>query len=516
MVFLFQGDYMIKKLATQRTSVFRALTIGAAGMGGAMLGLWALVGGVGLDMNVSQFATVGAMVCGLAALAAAGAAHAYFVGVDESGKAVTEAAMVDETTGLRSRLGLIHEINRQQMNARGQAGERDVLIDIEIDRFKELNDALGYLTGDRLLINFATRLLKMSESVGTACRVSGGEFSLLMRVSEDPHELKAVMEALLAALSKPYFINKQTLAVTCSAGVAELPATRVDAFDALRKANLARHHARASGRGTWSLYHEEMSRAAEYRRWIEAELQGALDHGDFVIYYQPQVSLTENHVVGYEALVRWMHPEKGMIPPGEFISVAEESGLIGPLGDWIVERVCLDAHMMPADTTVAVNLSPIQFLIKDMVAFLRDTLRKTQLDPSRLEVEITENIFMEDREQMREVFSELGKMGISVAVDDFGTGYSNLTYLSEFPFQKLKIDQSFVRRLEHDRNTGAIVSTIIGLSRALDVKVVAEGVETEAQALLLKAAGCDVVQGYLYGRPAPIGRAVRPALSVAH
>jgi EAL domain-containing protein (putative c-di-GMP-specific phosphodiesterase class I) len=272
----------------------------------------------------------------------------------------------------------------------------------------------------------------------------------------------------------------------------------------LRRANLALHRSRAKGRNLWSMFEAELGRVADYRRWLEAEMQGAIDRKDFELHYQPQLNLVSGKIVGYEALVRWRHPEKGLISPVEFIPVAEETGLIAPLGDWVLRQACADALNLPDDSFVAVNLSAAQFLLSDMVASVKSALQDTGLPPRRLELEITESLLMEDREKTALILGELARMGVSVAVDDFGTGYSNLTYLADLPFQKLKIDRSFVNRIEMEGNTGAIISTIVGLSRALGVHTTAEGVENENQATLLRAAGCDVGQGFLYGRPVPI------------
>jgi EAL domain-containing protein (putative c-di-GMP-specific phosphodiesterase class I) len=244
----------------------------------------------------------------------------------------------------------------------------------------------------------------------------------------------------------------------------------------------------------------------EYRSWIEVELRGALKRGDFALYYQPQVNIIDGSIIGYEALLRWKHPVRGYIPPLDFIQVAEENGFINTLGRWAILQACRDASLLDSHLTVSVNLSPMQFLNGDILRTVEDALHKTGLDPSRLELEVTESTLIEDRAKAAELFAGLSKLGTSIAIDDFGTGYSNLGYLADIPFKKLKIDKSFIDRIETDMHMAQIVSAIIALSRALGATAVAEGVETERQETLLKAAGCNVVQGFLHGKPLPLGQ----------
>ena len=283
-----------------------------------------------------------------------------------------------------------------------------------------------------------------------------------------------------------------------------MPKDGVDPVLLMRRSNLALQHARASGIGNWATFEPEMGRVAEHRQWIEAELHVAFARGDFEVHYQPQLDLLSGKTVGYEALLRWRHPERGMVPPSEFVPIAEETGMIGLIGERVLMKACTDAQHLPQDCFVAVNISPVQFMNKDFLTRLKDTIATSGIDTARLELELTETAMMQDRVRAAHILDELAAMGISVAVDDFGTGYSNLSYLVDFSFKKLKIDQSFVRRMESDASSGAVVSTIVGLSRALGVRTIAEGVENQHQAALLMAAGCDVVQGYLVGKPGPL------------
>ena len=303
---------------------------------------------------------------------------------------------------------------------------------------------------------------------------------------------------------QPYPLPSHLQSVNVSVGVVAMPKDGNDPVALLRRSNLALQNARASGIGNWSVFHPDMGKVAEHRQWIESELHIAFERGDFDLHYQPQHDMLSGNVVGYEALIRWRHPERGMIPPVEFISVAEETGMIAPIGEWVLRKACTDARLLPEECFVAVNISPVQFMTRDFVGIVARIIEETGIDPKRLELELTETAMMQDRDRAAEILKQLTEMGISVAVDDFGTGYSNLAYLIDFSFHKLKIDRSFVSRMETDTSSGAVVSTIVGLSRALGVHTIAEGVETENQATLLRAAGCHVVQGYLFGRPAPL------------
>ncbi len=492
---------MVSKVSNSK--YFRALTIAATGFGGGMLGMWALKmaatfsGASGLNDGM-----LGGIVAGLTALSSSVAAVAFFSGVDESEEANRKSALIDPLTELFSKNGIIglveHHIQR-----RGNPNRSYFLIDVEIDRFKEMNDVMGFAAGDEIIRQVAARLEKLAGNIGNVGRFGGGEFGMIIETTGDPDEIRAVSDHILETVSGTYRLNGSLAAITSSLGIVEIrPDSTVS--DTVRSAHVALKQARLNGRGCWAQFSQEMTVREEYRSWIEVELRGALKRGDFALYYQPQVNILNGEVLGYEALLRWKHPTKGYIPPLDFIQVAEENGFINTLGRWAILQACRDASTMAQHLTVSVNLSPMQFLNGDILKTVEDALRKTGLEPARLELEVTESTLIEDRVKAAELFEGLSALGTSIAIDDFGTGYSNLGYLADIPFKKLKIDKSFIDRIETDTHMAQIVSAIIALSRALGATAVAEGVETENQEILLKAAGCNVIQGFLHGKPMPL------------
>ena len=481
------------------------MTIAATGFGGGMLGMWAMkISALFTDAGAVNGAALGGIVAGLTALSSSVAAMAFFSGIDESEEATRKSALIDPLTDLFSKNGIIglveHHIQR-----RGNPNRTYFLIDVEIDRFKELNDVMGFAAGDEVIRQVAARLEKLAGSIGNVGRFGGGEFGMVIETTGDPDEIRAVSDHILETVSGTYRLNGALAALTSSLGIVEIrPDSTVS--DTVRSAHVALKQARLNGRGAWALFSQEMTVREEYRSWIEVELRGALKRGDFSLYYQPQVNIIDGTVLGYEALLRWKHPTKGYIPPLDFIQVAEDNGFINTLGRWAILQACRDAITLPSHLTVSVNLSPMQFLNGDILKTVEDALRKTGLDPARLELEVTESTLIEDRAKAAELFEGLSALGTSIAIDDFGTGYSNLGYLADIPFKKLKIDKSFIDRIETDLHMAQIVSAIIALARALGAIAVAEGVETERQEVLLKAAGCGVIQGFLHGKPMPLAQ----------
>ncbi|MBZ9855103.1 bifunctional diguanylate cyclase/phosphodiesterase [Mesorhizobium sp. CA13] len=486
-----------------RTPVFRLITIASSGIGSFILGIWGLKHALGDGFAGMPADVMVAIMAALCALAAAGAAMSFFAGVDESADFVFNETQFDKLTGLLARPAMVGKI-AEAACATSRTGAPMFLIDIDIDRFKQINDAIGYSQGDELIRAFTKRLQACVPERVLIGRIGAGEFAVLLPDHQIQGTMEAMVERLIDEMMEPYELSSHQQSVSLSVGIVAMPKDGVDPVLILRRSNLALQNARARGVGNWSVFDTEMGRVADHRQWVESELHIAFERGDFDLHYQPQLDLPSGRIVGYEALIRWNHPERGMIPPLEFIQIAEETGMINPIGEWVLRKACSDARHLPDDCFVAVNISPVQFMTKDFIGLVRDTMRTTGIKPSRLELEVTETAMMQDRDRAAAILKELADMGISVAVDDFGTGYSNLSYLIDFSFGKLKIDRSFVSRIDTDSSSGAVVSTIVGLSRALGVSIIAEGVETEDQATLLRAAGCEVVQGYLFGRPAPL------------
>ena len=493
---------------TGMTKRQRILSIAASAFGGGMLGLWALR--LATDIaNVTElpFSTTGGIIAGLSSLAASGAALAFFSGIDENVDRAQKSAMIDPLTELFSKSGIV-DLVEKQIAAPSPLDTRSFLVDVEIDRFKDFNDIHGFNAGDELIRQVGSRLEKLVGTIGQVGRFGGGEFGLILQTSENPEEIEAVSEHVIDMLSGTYKVDGIVAAMTCSLGIVEIK-NGASVADTIRGAHMALKQTRLSGRGCWTLYSEEMSVREEYRHWIEVEMRGALKKGELQLHYQPQFNIIDGSVKGFEALIRWKHPTRGYIPPLDFIKIAEETGFINVLGRWAIMQACRDALEFPNGAPIAVNISPVQFLSGDIVKIVQEALAKTGLPAHRLELEVTESTLIEDRSRAAEVFQKLSDVGVQIAIDDFGTGYSNLGYLADLPFKKLKIDKTFIDRIESDMHMAQIVSAIIALARALGATAVAEGVELQSQEVLLRAAGCTVIQGFLFGKPLPKHLAVK-------
>jgi diguanylate cyclase (GGDEF)-like protein len=406
----------------------------------------------------------------------------------------------DALTGLPNRL-LFRE-SMEQALAAPDCENSVAVLSIDLDCFKEVNDTLGHPAGDALLRGVADRLRRCVGD-GMVARLGGDEFAMIRVGAQSAEDVILLAERILKTLGEPMKVEGHDIRVGSSIGIAIAPAHGDDPDELLKHADTALYRAKADGRRTFRLFEAEMNIRALARRSLEADLRGALDRGEFELHYQPFVNVVSNQVTGFEALIRWHHPDKGLISPADFIPLAEETGLINPIGDWVLRQACLDAAAWPAGLQIAVNLSPVQLRNRALPRFVILALAAARLDPKRLELEITETALLQDDEALLASLHHLRALGVRIAMDDFGTGYSSLKYLRSFPFDKIKIDRSFVKELGIRADCAAIVRAVAELGRSLAMITTAEGVETEAQLSHLKQEGCTEVQGYLFSKPRP-------------
>ncbi len=409
---------------------------------------------------------------------------------------VAHMALHDALTGLPNRV-LFHRRLAEAMAAGTSLG----LLCLDLDHFKLVNDTLGHPAGDALLREVAERLRTCLDTSGLVARLGGDEFAIL-RPSERG-TLLGLADRIIAALGRPFALEGQDVTIGVSIGIALAPEHGDDPDGLLRKADTALYAAKADGRRTRRLFEPAMDAALQSRRALERDLRAAIDAEALEVHYQPLVATGSLAVTGCEALLRWRHPERGFVSPGEFIPVAEETGMIATLGEWVLGRACREAAGWPEAVRVAVNLSPAQFRTPDLVGTVARALTESSLDPARLELEITEQVMLEESTANIAVLHRLRGLGLRIAIDDFGTGYASLSYLRAFPFDKIKIDRSFTAALGREATAGAIVQAVIGLGASLGITTLAEGVETPAQLTALHRKGCDEVQGFLFSRPLP-------------
>ena len=382
--------------------------------------------------------------------------------------------------------------------------ERVGVLCLDLDRFKPVNDSLGHLVGDELLKEVAGRLAKYTREGDTVARIGGDEFAIVQSSKAlQASEVAVVASRLVEAISAPYTIHDNQIVIGVSIGISFAPDDGTDAEQLLKNSDLAMYRAKTDGRGTYRFFEAGMDARAQARRILDLELRGALARREFELYYQPIHSLSDGEIIEFEALIRWNHPLRGQISPSDFIPVAEETGLINQIGEWVLCRACTDAAAWSRPVSVGVNMSPIQFRNPNLVAIVQNVLTESGLAPGRLELEITEAVLLEESATTLAVLHQLRSLGVRISMDDFGTGYSSLGYLRSFPFDKIKIDQSFIRDLTTRADAMAIVRAVTGLGRSLGIPTTAEGVETAEQANLLKAEGCTEVQGFHYAAPKP-------------
>jgi diguanylate cyclase (GGDEF)-like protein len=374
---------------------------------------------------------------------------------------------------------------------------------LDLDHFKSVNDTLGHPVGDLLLKAVAERLGRCVGEDALVARLGGDEFAVIQPIAAGPNEAGELASRLIAAVAAPYEVQGNEVVIGASIGIALAPDDGETADVLLRNADMALYRAKAEGRGTSHFFESEMDRRIQARRSLELDLRKAFVNGEFELYYQPLVNLGSNAVTGFEALLRWRHPERGMVSPVEFIPLAEEIGLIVPLGEWVLRQACMQAASWPGDVKVAVNLSPAQFRSRGVVQAVISALAHSGLRPQRLELEITESVLLGETEANLATLHQLREIGTRISMDDFGTGYSSLSYLRSFPFDKIKIDRSFVRELVQRPDCVAIVRAVTGLGASLGIATTAEGVETPEQLERLRREGCTEVQGYLFSPPRP-------------
>ncbi|MCE7796112.1 EAL domain-containing protein [Sphingobium sufflavum] len=414
---------------------------------------------------------------------------------------IARLARFDSLTGLANRAQMATTLEQAIDGQKGRRGDCALFL-LDLDRFKAVNDSMGHPAGDALLRQVAQRLQRSVGTLGTVGRLGGDEFQVVLPAMIDRADLAKLAETIIHSVSQPYAVESAQLVIGVSIGIAIAPFDGTDADTLIRNADLALYDAKDAGRGVCRFYSQEMHADAEDRRRLEQDLRHAISTGGLHVEYQPVVSTATEKISGFEALVRWDHAQRGAISPAVFIPIAEEAGLIAQIGEWVLRTACDDAIGWPEGTRVAVNVSPIQFRSPAFPSRVLQALARSGLSPERLELEITESVFLDEGTDSDAMFAQLKGLGVRLALDDFGTGYSALRYLRTAPFDKIKIDQSFVRgaAIKGSRN-GAIVKAIVSLAEALSMETTAEGAETLDELDLIRSLGCSHMQGYVYGRP---------------
>ncbi|MFC7396579.1 putative bifunctional diguanylate cyclase/phosphodiesterase [Chelatococcus sp. GCM10030263] len=407
----------------------------------------------------------------------------------------------DPLSGLPNRLSFGMRLD-QELARSGRSGVGLAVLFLDLDRFKEVNDTYGHAAGDNLIRIVAQRLADLLRGADTLARFGGDEFAVIQTGVNHHHEAEALARRILDSVKKPMEIAGTTVSVGASIGIVLSPHNGRDRETLLRLADTALYQAKNGGRNRFSFFERQMDEALRLRKVVEDDLRQAIENNELVLHYQPQVEIDSYSIVAVEALVRWPHREHGLIAPEKFIAVAEERGLIIPLGEWVLRQACHEAKRWP-NLRIAVNVSPIQFRHRDFVASVMRIINESGIDPTRVELELTEGVVVEDADAAEDAMIELRAHGVRLALDDFGTGYSSLIYLRRFAFDKIKIDRSFLEAAETTGESAILIHSIVHLGRALGLTVTAEGVETQEQLEFLRALGCHELQGYLFSRPVP-------------
>jgi diguanylate cyclase (GGDEF)-like protein/PAS domain S-box-containing protein len=416
-------------------------------------------------------------------------------------------ALHDPLTDLPNR-ELLNERLGQAIAGVGRRGDLAALLLLDLDRFKDINDTLGHPAGDLLLKNVAARLSACVREVDTVARIGGDEFAIVQVGIRDAAEAQLLSRRLLELFRTPLELDGHEVLVTLSIGVALIPTDGSIPAKLLQHADIALYRAKEEGRNGSRFFEPEMDAHLQQRKALERDLRLALSRDELELYYQPKISLLNDELAGVEALLRWHHPERGLVPPGEFIGVAEETGLILQVGEWVLRTACRQAAAW-AGLQVSVNISPAQFRQPDLVQIVEHALQESGLAPHRLELEVTESVLIQQADAAAKLLGDLKALGVRVAMDDFGTGYSSLSYLQRFPFDKIKVDRSFIWAIGTEPTAAAIVRAVINLASSLGMLTCAEGVETDEQLAAVRGEGCSEVQGYLFGKPMPAAEFVR-------
>jgi diguanylate cyclase (GGDEF)-like protein/PAS domain S-box-containing protein len=415
-------------------------------------------------------------------------------------------AQHDSLTDLPNRVLLNDRLN-EAIHLSSRYRRKLSVIFLDLDHFKHINDSLGHVVGDRLLQSVARRLFTCVRSSDTVSRQGGDEFVVLLWEVREAQDAALTATKILEAVRLPHYIEEHELHISASIGIVTYPDDGTDAETLLKRADLAMYHAKEAGRDSLQFFTLEMNARAIERRTVEESLRHAIERNELVLHYQPKLDLATGELMGAEALIRWHHPERGLVTPKEFISVAEDCGLIVPIGRWVLREACRQARAWQvsglSELCMSTNVSPVELRSPGFVAGLRSILADTGLEPRLLELELTETVLIDESRSVADVLRELKEIGVRLALDDFGTGYSSLTHLKRFPIDALKIDQSFVHDLATDTDGASIVTAMIGMGRNLRMQVVAEGVETREQLEILREHGCHQAQGYYLGRPVP-------------
>jgi diguanylate cyclase (GGDEF)-like protein len=429
------------------------------------------------------------------------ATHEDITEVKLAEERITHVANHDALTGLANR-SLFSEMLEQALK-RVRRGERLAVLYLDLDHLKRVNDTLGHPIGDQLLKQAADRLRGCVRDIDLVARLSGDEFAVIQSSIEDPSDAAALATRIREAIIAPYDLDGHQVIVDISVGISIAPNDATDLNKLLKTADIALYEAKNTGRGSYCFYESDMNARMQARGQLEHDLRNALANGEFELFYQPIINLKDDAISSFEALLRWRHPARGMIPPAEFVPVAEEMGLIIPLGEWVLRTACAEAASWPGDIKVAVNLSSIQLSNPKLVETVIGAIASARIPASRLELEITESAFLQDTAANLSALRKLHELGVQFAMDDFGIGYSSLGYLLNFPFNKIKIDRSFIAGLSNNGEASAIVRAIANLARDLKMTVIAEGVESEQQLEQVRLLGCSEMQGYLFSLPRP-------------